>query len=518
MTRKLVVFLAWALLLLPAAVAAEPPAVSRVAVCPLTIHSREDLSYLREGLLDVFASRLRVDGALVPVEKARVQEVLGTLDPPGVARDALRAAMDRLGTDYLVYGSLTQLGESISLDLRLLSADGGEPRSFSARAPNLDGVLPVAERLLDEVRAAVLPNGAPPPAPTARSSGGGTESPSRTSGFDLALTLELPPGVRGVAVGDVDGDGRNEIVAASATNVYVHRLSADALELLAEYDGKAYEDFIHLDLADLDGDGAAEIFVTSLRDGPRALVLDWRGGSLGVIAADLPYFLRAFPRPDGSARLVGQEYAGDEWPFGGARYEFRFRDGRYGPGERIEGKLPLYHYLPLDLDGDGVEEIVVLDGDDHLLVLPEDGRPKWTDGNRYGGSCIHYEMPPPDDDMPRNYVEIPVSMVAVGGSSAESAERLVVVRNNPVGSFNPIRKTTRYDGGDLIELRWAGGRLVVEWEFEGVPGCITDLQVGDPDNDGRDDLVVASVATTQDFLSLSAGASSLRIFRRPAAP
>ena len=81
-------------------------------------------------------------------------------------------------------------------------------------------------------------------------------------------------------------------------------------------------------IGDVNGNGLAEIFVTSVRDGPRSFVLEWTDGNLGVVQADLRYFLSIFPSSDGTPRLVGQASSGGSWPFAGERYPLVHRDGR----------------------------------------------------------------------------------------------------------------------------------------------------------------------------------------------
>jgi hypothetical protein len=515
--------LAATIALFPATSGAADGAVKRVAICPLTVHSRGDLSYLRDGLVDVFTSRLQVEGAIVPVDKGTVRAALGDLDPSNAPEKTLRAFMATVGADDMVYGSLTQLGESVSLDVRLLGAGEGAARSFATPAENLDALLPQIDRVLGEVRAAILPGAArqaPLPSPSAGPVAGAVQGRAKpvpeavvgSAPLEATLTLDVPLDARGLGVGDVDGDGRNEVVVADSTNVFVYRLEGGELQQLAQYTGKSYEDFIHLDLADLDGNGAAEIFVTSSRSGPRSLVLGWAAGELRVLATDLPYFLRAFDGPEGRTRLVGQELSGGEWPFGGDRFEIQWREGSYVAGEKLPGALPVYGYLPVDLEGKGAEDTIVLDGEGRLAVFLGGSTPRWRSADSYEGGCVAYPvvLRRAGDDPPR-YLELPPRMIAVPAASGSPA-RLLIARNTSNGILNLVRGAQHYDRGDLTDLTWTGKRLEKVWKYDEIRGCIADLQYRDVDNDGQPDLVVvaASGAGANPF---SQGASSIYVFQ-----
>jgi outer membrane protein insertion porin family len=88
--------------------------VQRIAVFPFAILSEEDLSALREPLMTMLTNSLKQQG-FQPV--SAVEELQGR-PPTGDAQ--VRQVGGELGGSYALYGSLTKIGEQISLDARVV--------------------------------------------------------------------------------------------------------------------------------------------------------------------------------------------------------------------------------------------------------------------------------------------------------------------------------------------------------------------------------------------------------------
>ena len=94
----------------------------RIAVIPLTFYSKEDLSHLRKPVTDMLLKGLRQQGlqAVIPLD------LIGEV-PEWVAEEiddaqARRVGLD-LGSKFIIYGSMSKIGEQISFDVRLVDVD-----------------------------------------------------------------------------------------------------------------------------------------------------------------------------------------------------------------------------------------------------------------------------------------------------------------------------------------------------------------------------------------------------------
>lgn len=104
--------------------AADAIEAVHVLVLPFEIHASQDLSYLKEDIPEVVLEPLKNDGA-VPVEMdpAQLDEVQRlTSDIAALKKVGLAA-----GADHVVWGSMTRIGNDISLDIRMVATMGDDP-------------------------------------------------------------------------------------------------------------------------------------------------------------------------------------------------------------------------------------------------------------------------------------------------------------------------------------------------------------------------------------------------------
>ena len=161
------------------------------------------------------------------------------------------------------------------------------------------------------------------------------------SGFDLAgiwRSTILPYALRDVAFGDLDGDGNLETVVISQKAVYIYRFKNEKFELLKEMPGDRNDNYLGVDVADINGTGRPQIFVSNLRtDGLRSLVVSWDQGNYSVLAKNVPYHLRVHRLPGRGQVLLGQQRRGDD-ALGSSIKVLSWKDNRYVPTETL--KLP----------------------------------------------------------------------------------------------------------------------------------------------------------------------------------
>ena len=125
----------------------------RVIILPFEVYAQEDLSYLKQQIPQVIKTQLEQEGARVLI-----------LDNQTIASRQLRtdsvSAMRQIGVEtgaqYVVWGSLTWLGQNFSLDSKLLSSDKVEdPHVFSAEGEGVEN-LPATVKTLVQAMALKL--------------------------------------------------------------------------------------------------------------------------------------------------------------------------------------------------------------------------------------------------------------------------------------------------------------------------------------------------------------------------
>ena len=75
----------------------------------------------------------------------------------------------------------------------------------------------------------------------------------------------LPFAIIDMAFGDLDGDGKIETVLISKNKINICRFLQDQFEMIKEIPGGRWDNYIGVDVADINGTGLPQIFVTNYR-------------------------------------------------------------------------------------------------------------------------------------------------------------------------------------------------------------------------------------------------------------
>src|SRR4030043_1652694 len=105
----------------------DPGKVYKVAILPFIIHSQENLDYPREGINGILTSRITVEGRITVIERTVVERILYEIRPMRLDEAVAKQVGTRAGADYVVLGSITKIGNYISLDARLISITEEKP-------------------------------------------------------------------------------------------------------------------------------------------------------------------------------------------------------------------------------------------------------------------------------------------------------------------------------------------------------------------------------------------------------
>jgi TolB-like protein len=171
----LLIFMALILFMNGTSAAAEEKTAKTVAVLPFEMHAPSSLAYLQDGLRDMLASRLASNGGAKIVEHGKVEELLKEPGKILQQKEAVELAR-QLAVDYVVTGSLTSLGGSMSIDAKVFSRDDVLPLNFYASAPQENEVIgainslswDIAEKVFGAERPAhTMPAKTAQPAPAA---------------------------------------------------------------------------------------------------------------------------------------------------------------------------------------------------------------------------------------------------------------------------------------------------------------------------------------------------------------
>lgn len=501
---------------------AEPP--KSVLILPFKMNASQDMTFLQQGIQDMLTSRLAWENhvQILPAAQARqaYDQVQGNIDE-GTARKLAQ----NVGADYVLFGSVTVLGQSVSLDAKILDLKtAGAPVSAFAQSQGMDGVIPKVNQFAEDVNFKVFGRGSAPQEAARTQTESQEPMPSYRRHPDYLLTGQegqnmsplnpnflaepgrgdeggfwkspaFPVTIIGMDIGDIDADGKNELVYASYNTVFVGRMENGQFIKLTKYEGFVKDRFLSLDVADINGNGRAEIFVSAQRDyDARSLVLEFQGDHLAPLVKDSPWYYRVVELPTGRT-LLGQRSGAGEMFFGPIQ-EMRPAGNDYAPTTALSlpGGVNLFNFTISDLSGPGKENVVMIDSFEKLVVLSRGGQDLWRSQEYFGGTLNYIKLPARTatseslvDNTDQRYY-IPSRIVTVDLNADGKKEILAAV--NQISSSRMFERLRDFSRGAIHSLSFDQMSVRLNWRSRELPGGLTDYQVKDYNNDGKPDLVV----------------------------
>lgn len=473
---------------------------------PFNIELSGPHQYLRDGLTSVLASRIATrTGIRTEYGTSATRKVTAYLQA-GQEEKAFKA-LQNSAVDYLIMGSLADEKGKFLLTVEVISRkDGGSLRQFTRRVDAIEEALPAIDALAWDVSADIFGVAKPKKAAVSGGAGDGmsgfqTEHPDRAykkgmyagilAGFDSGdLRLldtrrspKIPYGVNDMDAGDLDGDGNVEIVMAAVDQLHIYRFTDGRFVQVATIDLDGYLRVHAVSLADLNGNGIKEIYVSANNEQkPESVVVEWDGRQARFLHKRVPYYLH-IAAPDGKPVLLGQvsgRQEGFRAVIGRQVYELEpGPEGKYVRGKKISlpKGLTVFDIAFADLDGSGTRKMIAINRANNLQVYDETGRLLWTDPGQYGGSSNYLgTMATAARSNTRIYVPPKIVVHDVSGDGIAD----VVVGKNRMKVVKYFKRYRYFEGSSIVAFNWQQGKLVPLWETKKLPDYTVACQVVPP--------------------------------------
>jgi TolB-like protein len=391
----------------------------QVAIVPFKVNAEKDLSFLKDGIVDMLSSRLYWEDNVNIINRQATEKAAAAVGGP-LNEGKARTLGTQLGADYVLFGSLTVFGNSVSIDAKMVDVSGKRKTlTFFNQSQSMDQVIPGINLFASDINEKefgrvmetrqVAPAAGPSPATQAglpqtdarahpdkliaggiagsELQKGQKEAPgsafittemARSQGTKFWKSRNIKQRITGMAIGDIDGDGKKETVFSTEHTVEAYRYDNQRFIKINTLAERNLDHLIGVDVADINGNGVAEIYVSALdpyRKYVKSFVIEFNGKSYAEIVKTTDWYLRVVDMPQRGKVLIGQKQ-GLESPFDKPIFELVWQNSGYDPAERVLGAkranvigLSLGHVM-----NDGSEAIVVYDELDYLRMYDLSGR------------------------------------------------------------------------------------------------------------------------------------------------
>ena len=468
--------------------------MEKVGVLPFSIHSETDFSYLQKGVETMLRARLEGCEGMTPFFIS--EESGGTeVSEKNSLEQGIQEAK-RLSADFLILGDITIIGENASTDIRLVELTSGNTVCAFHRIGEKKGAVLIhvdafATEVIDyfSTRSASVSPSTEKVAP-----------PRQTTGtFITKRGPSLEMEVVGLTVGRVTGGSSMDVVVAGKQSIAVYRDIMTSPEKLCDHKEKSNLRILGVDLADIDGNGRDELYVTCMHKNTGHLTsyaAVWKENALYKKGENLKWFFRVIDDGAGGKRLVGQERGYNADVFKEGIYEMVWNDDGLEPGKKLDlpEKAAVFGLQQGDVSNDSTLQTVRLKKDGHLSVYGRDGNHVWTSPVVYGGSenYIFYNLDSFSDDRLHYYLP---QRVYVADMDRDGKNELVVASNHDVTN-RLFARLRHFDTGRIEGLSRNALGFTSMWKTQAVSGYISDYWVGDINGDKRPDLLYGVVESS----------------------
>lgn len=483
----------------------------KVAILSLKINAPEDMGYLKGAVNDMLASRIGVEPVIEIVKEDYVKTASSKYHSE-ITEDIAKNIGIETGAKYIIYGSVTVVANTISIDAKALSMEKAiSPIFFISQGKGLENLVSIMGEMAEDIKIKILnAEGLISTIPGQSAySGKFTEKEIseniKGDDFIIVTTQEKFKGkniwkspmfaasVKGIEIADVDGDGKNEIIIIDRHNLFVYRLDGQKFDLIKEFKGDVSIENHGVAAADMNNNNIPEIYVTRIvNDRLNSYVLEYKDKEFKTIASNLKWFIKVFRLPKTAPMLIGQRYSDTEGFFKTAQ-GLDWKDETLQESSSaidIPAGLNLYDFELTDLDKDGNIDVTALDARGYLKAYNKEKnglwKEMWKSGEFYGGSLNHVKLGTSD------IAEIKARILYVD-TDGDGLREIIISKNDP-GALGRYLKTVRsYDNSELINLTWEGYGLEDNWKTKKMDGYLADYAVHDINNDGQNDLVMLVV-------------------------
>ncbi|WP_167496596.1 VCBS repeat-containing protein [Desulfopila sp. IMCC35006] len=470
-------------------------------------------AYLRDSVQAMLAGRLAAKDRVRVMEKTFSEGELASLKKKGTDKNL---SFGGVNADYLVTGALFALTSGLEIQVELYPlVPKEEILNFSVRSPTPDTLIADIDKLSEEISQTAFGYRAAVPGKEAKTvdvegnRGFVTVHPEEaykrnqysgavigvagsgvvTKGRGAKITATEPVNMRAMALGDVNGDGQQEILLLAGQDLLLYGTRDNAIVQLAKTSLPGNLTVHAVNLADLDGDKKDEVYLSAtdgLNVSSTIMKYDPTGG-FQTISRNIPWYLRPVMIPGKGWQLAGQKRGMERLNLLSPGVYLLSLDTKYNITNQARIALPtsvnLFDFVYADLDGDGFYEIVAVDQREKLRVYNPGNELMWVSQKNFASSKIYLGPSRSgssgksvrgfftlDEDADRELIFVPARII-VTDIDKDGKQEIIVSEGTKTG-FSFFNRLRLYDSGAVVSLAWTNSAMVESWRTSNFRGYV----------------------------------------------
>jgi hypothetical protein len=424
--------------------------------------------------------------------------------------------------DLTVIGTYIAFGKVFSLDASVTNSSGKIVLTGFEQGESADEVIPAVTRLAQKLGSEIsksagtattatvssvapVSGAAPPTAIILKKNEGDIIKPEETTTKALASGM-IGQRLKGVMIGVAEVkrtiSGERELAVALEDELRLYSQGKELKLLYSMKDIGTNGKIIAIDAADLDADGAFELYVTIFHGeelSSQVFLVEKEG--FRRIASDLPYFFRAIALKGGLKKVYAQQIGRMEDFYGGL-YEVV----KKGENFTIENQTILPKHANLfntnQIAGsDGKTLFVSLNSDNYLTVSDDKNELLWKSSEKYGGSETYFSR---DDSQNQRFTGSKLRKTFLEQRITVTKSGTIIVPKNE--GFFVVGDSRSFTKNSIYAFKWNGASLDELWHTKLSQNYLTDYLY----DEEQKELVLLEVVKKAGIIETGASAISIK--------
>lgn len=489
-----------------------------VAVLPFTMNTQQDLTFLQKGIFDMFLSRITYGDDVLVLTRENLENKLGKADDPSLAvtKGINEAKAKTLGqfldVDYVLFGSLTLFGESMSLDVNMVDIKTGQPSLiFFRQSDNAGAVIPELNKICEEINYKVFGRETiefkgqqAALAQVYEQQGENFKSP--LSRFQTLLNFKGT--INGVATGDLDGDKKNEVVIIDGNMVQIYKvgMNQQLIPIQKIENESSAVTCVSIDVADINQNGFAEIFVTGVNDRQErasSFVIEFNGTKYVRAKKTYPWYFRVIKDANRKSQLFAQSHSKKGPWYPNAVFNVISSNNTYEQGSGLSvprNGFSILSMVKVTEANKQTSSYLYTDKEGRLVSFNESGKVEWSSDEGYGGSILSYRFPQDHSKSLEWEVAFFQPKNIIFDKRSDGKLQLFVIKNKETSDYL-FANARSFKRGSVEIHSFNDMGLSSENAPKKFAGMVTSMDIGDYDNDSKMELLVTMIKKGKDMFS-----------------